>query len=138
MLDVHFVRAVIADDDPVTAAVLGRALQQLGLEVTSASDGTTAWRLLTSGPVPQLAILDWMMPGLDGIEVVPPDPTATPDLAGMYVILLTGRASRADLVAGLDAGADDYMVKPIDTEELRARVQVGIRVAKLQPARWPR
>jgi two-component system cell cycle response regulator len=125
------VRAVIADDDPVTAAVLGRALQQLGIEVASASDGTTAWRLLTSGPAPQLAILDWMMPGLDGIEICRRI-RHTPELAGMYVLLLTARASRADLVAGLDAGADDYMVKPIDTEELRARVQVGTRAAKLQ------
>ncbi len=72
-----------------------------------------------------------MMPGLDGIYIrrrIRQDPK----LAGMYVLLLTGRGSRTDLVVGLDAGADDYMIKPIDTEELRARVQVGIRVATLQ------
>jgi two-component system cell cycle response regulator len=127
------VRAVIADDDPVTTAVLTRALQGMGIDVASATDGVAAWQLLASvsGPAPKLAILDWMMPGLDGIEIcrrIRQDPA----LAGMYVLLLTGRSSRADLVAGLDAGADDYMVKPIDTEELRARVQVGTRVAKLQ------
>jgi len=117
--------------DPVTAAVLARALQQLGIDVAPATDGTAAWSLLASRPVPQLAILDWMMPGIDGIEIcrrIRQDP----ELAGMYVLLLTARASRADLVAGLDAGADDYMVKPIDTEELRARVQVGTRSARLQ------
>jgi sigma-B regulation protein RsbU (phosphoserine phosphatase) len=72
-----------------------------------------------------------MMPGTDGIEICRRI-RRTPALAGMYVLLLTGRNGRADLVAGLDAGADDYMVKPIDTEELRARVQVGMRVATLQ------
>ena len=125
------VRAVIADDDPVTTAVLARALQRLGIDVASANDGTTAWRLLTAAPSPELAIVDWMMPGIDGIEIcrrIRRDPA----LAGMYVLLLTGRDSRSDLVAGLDAGADDYMIKPIDIEELRARVQVGIRAATLQ------
>jgi diguanylate cyclase (GGDEF)-like protein len=124
-------RAVIADDDSVTTAILSRALQRWGFEVTCAHDGASAWELLTSGPAPDLAVVDWMMPGIDGIEIcrrIRNEPT----LAAMYVLLLTGRDSRADLVVGLDAGADDYMVKPIDTEELRARVQVGIRVANLQ------
>ncbi len=124
-------RAVIADDDPVTTAILTRALQRWGIEVTSAADGGAAWQALADGPAPELAIIDWMMPGLDGIEVCRRI-RQEPRLAGMYVLLLTGRGSRADLVVGLDAGADDYMIKPIDTEELRARVQVGIRVATLQ------
>src|SRR3954471_21126369 len=124
-------RAVIADDDPVTMAILSRALQRWEIDVMPAADGARAWDLLTAAPLPDLAIIDWMMPGIDGIELcqrIRKDPA----LATMYVLLLTGRGSRADLVAGLDAGADDYMVKPIDTEELRARVQVGIRVATLQ------
>jgi two-component system cell cycle response regulator len=125
------VRAIIADDDRVTTAVLARSLERLGIDVTSANDGTTAWSLLAAGPAPQLAILDWMMPGMDGIEICRRI-RQTPALAGMYVLLLTARASRADLVAGLDAGADDYMTKPIDTEELRARIQVGTRAARLQ------
>jgi diguanylate cyclase (GGDEF)-like protein len=125
------VRAVIADDDPVTMAILSKALKRWDLDVMPASDGARAWELLTSAPVPDLAIIDWMMPGLDGIELCQRI-RREPRLAGIYVLLLTGRGSRADLVAGLDAGADDYMVKPIDTEELRARVQVGIRVATLQ------
>jgi two-component system cell cycle response regulator len=124
-------RGVIADDDPVTTAILSRALERWGIDAVSASNGDAAWTLLTGGPAPALAILDWMMPGTDGIEICRRI-RRTPALAGMYVLLLTGRNGRADLVAGLDAGADDYMVKPIDTEELRARVQVGIRVATLQ------
>jgi len=124
-------RALIADDDPVTRAILIQALKPWNMEVTVATDGTEAWDALSSGPPPEIAIVDWMMPGLDGIELCRRI-REYPALAGIYVILLTGRGSRMDLVAGLDAGADDYMVKPIDTEELRARVQVGIRVANLQ------
>jgi len=99
--------------------------------VMPASDGERAWDLLKSAPVADLAIVDWMMPGVDGIELCQRI-RREPRLAGMYVLLLTGRGTRADLVVGLDAGADDYMVKPIDREELRARVQVGMRVAALQ------
>jgi two-component system, cell cycle response regulator len=124
-------RALVADDDPVTTAVLARVLHRLGLEVVSAGDGTSAWRVLETGPAPALAIIDWTMPGIDGVEICRRI-RMNPGLAAMYVLLLTGRDSRSDLVAGLDAGADDYMIKPIDTEELRARVQVGVRVAELQ------
>jgi diguanylate cyclase (GGDEF)-like protein len=123
-------RAVIADDDRVTTTLLTHALARFGLDVAVAHDGVAAWDLLANGPAPALAILDWTMPGLDGIELC--RRIRASSLAGTYVVLLTGRDSRADLVAGLDAGADDYMVKPIDAEELRARVQVGIRVAALQ------
>jgi two-component system cell cycle response regulator len=124
-------RALIADDDPITRAILVKALKPWNMEVTVAADGTEAWNALSSGQPPELAIVDWMMPGMDGIELCR-RVREYPALAGIYVILLTGRGSRLDLVAGLDSGADDYMVKPIDTEELRARVQVGIRVANLQ------
>jgi two-component system, cell cycle response regulator len=124
-------RAVIADDDPVTMAILSKALQHWDIEVMPASDGERAWDLLKSAPVADLAIVDWMMPGVDGIELCQRI-RRDPRLAGMYVLLLTGRGTRADLVVGLDAGADDYMVKPIDREELRARVHVGMRVAALQ------
>ena len=124
-------RALIADDDPVTRAILIKALMPWNLEVTVAADGTEAWEAISSGQPPEIAIVDWMMPGMDGIELCRRI-REYPALAGIYVILLTGRGSRMDLVAGLDAGADDYMVKPIDTEELRARVQVGMRVANLQ------
>src|SRR5258708_35027800 len=124
-------RALIADDDPIATAILCSALKRWDIEVTCAADGAAAWKQLADGPAPDLAIIDWMMPVLDGIEICRRIRQHA-SLAGMYVLLLTGRGSRADLVAGLDAGADDYMIKPIDTEELRARVQVGVRVAGLQ------
>jgi phosphoserine phosphatase RsbU/P len=79
-------RAVIADDDPVTTAILARALERWGIDGASASDGDAAWNLLTAGPAPALAILDWMMPGADGIEICRRI-RRTPALAGMYVLL---------------------------------------------------
>jgi diguanylate cyclase (GGDEF)-like protein len=121
-------RALIADDDRTTTTILTRALHRWGVETEVANDGLAAWQVLTSGAPPSLAIVDWMMPGLEGIEICRRIRTE-PSLAAMYVILLTGRDSRTDLIAGLDAGADDYMTKPIDTDVLRARVQVGTRVA---------
>lgn len=123
--------ALIADDDPVTAAVLGAALRRLNLEVVIAHDGAAAWDVLCGDRVPELAIVDWMMPKVDGLELCRRI-RATPAHAHMYVILLTGRDSRADCVAGLQAGADDYLVKPFDPDELRARVNAGVRMLTLQ------
>jgi len=127
----YAMRALIADDDRITTTILSTSLQAFGLDVTVAHDGTDAWDALSSSPPMALAILDWMMPGVDGIELCR-RLRSTPALAGTYVLMLTARESRLDLVAALDAGADDYMVKPIAPDELRARVQVGLRVATLQ------
>jgi len=124
-------RALVADDDRVTTTILSAALANWGIETVVAHDGAEAWELLQEPGAPELVIVDWMMPGIDGLELCQRI-RANASLAGSYVMLLTGRSSRVDLVAGLDAGADDYMVKPIDAEELRARVQVGVRVATLQ------
>jgi diguanylate cyclase (GGDEF)-like protein len=123
--------ALIADDDRGTLAILHTTLTRLGLDVVSASDGAAAWELLRSRQGLSLAIVDWMMPGIDGIELcrrVRSEPT----LAAMYLIVLTARDGKADLIAGLRAGADDYVVKPFDLEELHARVQVGVRIVSLQ------
>jgi sigma-B regulation protein RsbU (phosphoserine phosphatase) len=124
-------RALIADDDPVANKVLSRTLIRLGFDVTIARDGAEAWDALRGAEAPPLAILDWMMPQIDGPEVcrlVRRDawrPHA-------YLILLTSREDPADIVAGLDAGADDYLVKPFNLAELEARVRVGTRVLGLQ------
>jgi sigma-B regulation protein RsbU (phosphoserine phosphatase) len=123
--------ALIADDDLVTAAVLRAALRRLDLQAVTAHDGATAWNLLGSKPAPRIAIIDWMMPQLDGPELCRRI-RSTPQFSHVYVILLTARDSRADVIAGLEAGADDYLIKPFDTEELNARIRTGLRIVSLQ------
>jgi phosphoserine phosphatase RsbU/P len=125
------VRALIADDDRMSAIVLARTLAHWNLDVVVASDGAQAWHLLQQDSTIGLTVLDWMMPGIDGLELCRRI-RQEGSRAHMYVLLVTARDSRADLVAGLDAGADDYLVKPFDAEELRARVHVGLRVLTLQ------
>ena len=124
-------RALIADDDLIVTTILANTLTRMGMEVSVAHDGDVAWRALNALQPPGIAILDWMMPNLDGLELCRRI-RSTPRLAATYVVLVTGRDSREDLVAGLEAGADDYMVKPINIAELQARIGVGLRVAKLQ------
>jgi phosphoserine phosphatase RsbU/P len=124
-------RALVAEDDPVAATILSRALRTWHIETVVVHDGTAAWELITAGAAPPLAILDWMMPGVDGPELcrrIRQHQTC----AGMYVLLLTSRDRTEDIVAGLDAGADDYLVKPFRAAELRARINVGVRVLTLQ------
>ena len=123
-------RALIADDDRINTTILSRALAGWKFDVTVAHDGESAWDA-TRAHAPHVAIVDWMMPALDGPDLcrrIRQDPST----AHMYLILLTSRDSRADVVAGLDSGADDYLVKPFDPEELRARLHVGVRVLALQ------
>jgi two-component system, cell cycle response regulator len=125
------VTALIADDDRGTLAILEATLRRQGLDVVSARDGAAAWDLLRQKPGISVAIVDWMMPGIDGLELcrrIRQEPT----LAKVYVIVLTARQERGDLVNGLEAGADDYVIKPFDLDELRARVRVGVRLATLQ------
>jgi phosphoserine phosphatase RsbU/P len=125
------VRALVADDDRPTALRLTRTLERWGLEVTMVHDGAEAWSTIQADATVGLAILDWMMPGADGPELCR-RVRADASRAHLYLLLLTARDSRTDMVAGLDAGADDYLVKPFDLEELRARVHVGRRVLSLQ------
>jgi len=124
-------RALVADDDRAAAAIVTRSLTAWGFEVTVAHDGLAAWQCLMADPSLSVAVVDWEMPGLDGPDLCRRI-RHTPDRAHLYVLLLTARSGRADVVAGLDAGADDYVVKPVDPGELRARLQVGVRVVTLQ------
>jgi DNA-binding response OmpR family regulator len=124
-------RILVADDDTVSRKVLERTLAGWGHEVVSAADGESAWEILRRDDAPRLAVLDWMMPGLEGPDVCRlvrslnrPVPT--------YAILLTSKGERADVVAGLDSGADDYVTKPFDRAELESRIRVGERVVGLQ------
>lgn len=124
-------RVLIAEDDVVSRRVLEATLVKFGYEVVVAADGAQAWAALQSADAPQLAILDWMMPEIDGVEIcrrVRALSTATPP----YIILLTAKSGKEDIVTGLDAGANDYLTKPFDRAELRARVQVGAHVLELQ------
>jgi len=122
--------ALIADDDVVNATVLEAALGRLGVETLIAYDGADAWDTVRrTGP--SLAVVDWMMPKLDGLELCRRIREA-PEHAHMYVILLTGRQEQDDVVEGLHAGADDYLVKPFDARELGARVRTGLRILSLQ------
>jgi DNA-binding response OmpR family regulator len=110
--------------------MLGRTLETWGFEVAIAHDGRAAWEQIVSDTPPALAIVDWEMPELDGIELCR-RVRATRLRPPIYVILLTARTSRLDLVAGLEAGADDYLTKPFDPDELRARIHVGLRTLRL-------
>ena len=124
-------RILIADDDRVAATILARAAERLGLVPIVAHDGEEAWGLLQEPPGIAIAIFDWMMPGADGLELcrrIRHDEARS----HMYLMLLTARDGRADLVTAFDAGADDYLTKPFDNEELRARVRAGIRIVSLQ------
>jgi CheY-like chemotaxis protein len=124
-------KVLIAEDDVVSRRVLEVTLDKFGYEVVVATDGAQAWDALQREDAPQLAILDWMMPEIDGVELcrrVRAIPNATPP----YLILLTAKTSKQDVVAGLDAGANDYLTKPFNRAELRARVQVGAHVLELR------
>ena len=124
-------RALVADDDPVARVILSRALPGWAIEPIVVADGVAAWEVITSGNAPSLAIMDWEMPGLDGPELCRRI-RGNPASASMYVVLLTSRDTAEDIVAGLDAGADDYLVKPFRAAELRARINAGVRVLTLQ------
>ena len=122
---------LIAEDDPVTGEILARTLQRWHYNTMLVVDGAQAWDRLRTATEPMLAILDWMMPEMDGPDVCRRVRQELP-LANRYLLLVTAREGRGDMVAGLDAGADDYIIKPFDPEELRARVAVGVRVLGLQ------
>jgi CheY-like chemotaxis protein len=124
-------KVLIAEDDPVSRRLLEATVAKFGFEVISAANGGEAWAVLQAENPPSLAILDWIMPEMNGVEIcrrVRQLPTATPP----YLILLTAKSEKTDVVIGLDAGANDYLTKPFDRSELRARIQVGTHVLELQ------
>jgi sigma-B regulation protein RsbU (phosphoserine phosphatase) len=122
-------RILIAEDDVVTARILEQLSRSWGHEIVLVKDGQAALAALQAEDAPQLALLDWMMPGLDGPDICK---RVRESGGNNHLILLTSKTERADIVAGLDAGADDYLVKPFDPQELRARVNAGTRIVDLQ------
>jgi DNA-binding response OmpR family regulator len=126
-------KILVAEDQSVSRYILVANLHKWGYDVMEVEDGTRAWEALQAEDAPPLVILDWLMPGLDGIDIcrqIRKSPRTRP----IYLILLTARRGQEDKILGLQAGADDYITKPFNREELRARVQVGIRVLELQGA----
>lgn len=124
-------KVLLAEDDPVSRAVLERTLRNWNHEVFVAEDGAAAWEIIQQKNSPRLMLLDWMMPEIDGIELCQRI-RSDPKLALAYVILLTAKHQKEDIVHGLASGAHDYITKPFDRRELQARLQVGQRVLDLQ------
>lgn len=122
---------LIAEDDPISRRTLEVTLQKWGHRVQVTNDGQAAYEALSRAPAPRLAILDWMMPNMDGLTICR-RLRENPDKRTLYVILLTARGEKRDIVAGLESGADDYITKPFDRDELHARVNVGLRMTALQ------
>ena len=126
-------RILIAEDHYVSRHLLERNLTNWGFTVITAEDGAEAARILEGDDAPSLAILDWMMPKMDGAEVC----THVRQRTGrpyIYLVLLTAKSQKEEIAAGLEAGADDYVIKPFDPDELRARLKVGQRVVELERA----
>ncbi len=126
-------RILIAEDDLTSRQVLEAVLRKWGHEVVATCDGNEAWAAMQAEDAPKLAVLDWMMPGMDGVEIC----RKIREQDGgnrTYVILLTALGGKEDIVTGLEAGANDYVTKPFNKDELRARVNVGRRMVELQSA----
>ena len=124
-------RILIAEDDPVSRRMLQAFLEKWGYQVEVATDGAHALQILESEGSPTLAILDWMMPGMDGPQVCE-SIRSQPTRPYAYILLLTARTQKDDVLRGLESGADDYLTKPFHAAELRARLQVGQRILELQ------
>ncbi len=127
------IRLLIAEDDRISRRILEAHLAKWGYPFESVVDGAAAWERLQAKDAPRLAILDWAMPKLDGAEICKKVRRLSTS-APTYIILLTARMDREEIVEGLGAGADDYIVKPFKADELHARLEVGRRVIELQDA----
>jgi DNA-binding response OmpR family regulator len=126
-------QVLIAEDDDISRKLLEVNLTRAGYRVVTAGDGAGAWQALTAEQPPKLAILDWMMPLIDGVEICR-RLRADGKRSYVYVILLTAKSRREDRAEGFEAGVDDYLTKPFDVQDLRARVAVGQRIIELQQA----
>lgn len=124
-------KILVVDDDPLTLHMVEYRLRQWGHEVIACQNGEIAWNKLETGTLPNLAILDWMMPELNGPELCRRI-RGRHERPYVYIVMLTGRNNPEDLIAGLDAGADDYLTKPFHIGELDARLRAGKRIVDLQ------
>jgi two-component system cell cycle response regulator len=124
-------RVLAAEDNPVFQSMLKSMLTKWGYDAVIARSGTEAWGILESEDAPRLAVLDWMMPGMDGVEICRHIRSANRE-PYIYILLLTARTESQDLIEGMDAGADDYLTKPFNSHELRVRLHAGRRILNLQ------
>jgi two-component system, NtrC family, sensor kinase len=125
-------KVLIADDEAVSRRLLQNYLQKWGHEVTVAENGAEAWRLFEAGSF-AVVITDWEMPEMDGVELVRGIRAASASGPGyVYTILLTAKSQKEDLVEGMEAGADDFLTKPFDRDELRVRLRAGERIMQLE------
>jgi diguanylate cyclase (GGDEF)-like protein len=124
-------KVLVAEDNPVSQLMLRALLDKWGYDVVPARDGIEAWRILESANPPRLAILDWMMPGMDGVELCRRVRAGRPE-PYIYILLLTARTESKNMVQGMEAGADDYLTKPYNSDELRVHLRAGSRILELQ------
>ncbi|HYP12573.1 MAG TPA: response regulator transcription factor, partial [Bryobacteraceae bacterium] len=124
-------RVLIADDSLLSRRLLEETLKGWGYDVTVARDGSDAWSILSGETPPAVAILDWMMPGYTGPELCRMIRAQARE-PYIYILLLTSKGEREDMVEGMDAGADDYVIKPFDKHELKVRLRAGTRIVDLQ------
>lgn len=124
-------RILIADDEPVSLRMLEKTLQRVGYEVIAVRNGRKAAEELCRPEGPRLALLDWMMPELDGPAVCR-EVRSKRGQCHVHLVLLTSKNSKQDVVTGLESGADDYLIKPFDPEELKARLHTGLRILQLE------
>jgi two-component system cell cycle response regulator len=124
-------RILIAEDDSTSRTILAGVLKKSGHEVLVTVNGAEAWQAMQKPDAPGLVVLDWIMPEMNGPDIVRLI-RAMPSDRPPYIIMLTSKSEKADIIAGLDAGADDYLAKPFDPGELRARIEVGRRMLELQ------
>lgn len=124
-------KILVADDEAVSRRMVEALLMKWGYEVASAADGDAAWELLKAPLAPRMALLDWMMPGQNGVDVCRAmrKHRAEPYT---YIVLLTAKDAKESVVEGLESGADDYLTKPFNPQELKARIRVGMRVLQLE------
>jgi signal transduction histidine kinase len=124
-------KVLLAEDKITSRIIMEKWLSTWGYEPVAVADGLEGWNVINSPEPPRLAVLDWMMPNMDGLELCQKI-KQTPKLPFIYTILVTSKSSKEDIVTGLDAGADDFLAKPVQPEELRSRLNVGVRILDYQ------
>jgi two-component system cell cycle response regulator len=123
-------KILIAEDNLESQVLLTRLLTRWGHEVIVTSDGLSAWQLLQRSDAPPMAILDWLMPGMDGIDICR-KVRAESEASFVYLVLLTGKVKQQEIIEGIESGADDYLIKPFNQQELRVRLRAGQRIVEL-------